>query len=236
MTASIAEIDVEVVVMDADTNAAPFIQATPTGLVLARDLDFEEWSAIAKSFGRALQSAAWCIGDWLIYGERKWGKQLLLEGADFDPEKPNRLPGHVFDAAIAATGLDRQTLSQYASVCRAIPREDRREELSFSHHRVLAPLPPASRAGWLQVLDSESNGMPSVKRLALSVRIAADEPRIVKDEEILDRGKQSGHDNYIPHLTRLMTVLRTTIPAMSEDQRDALKEDAQQLIDLIDAL
>ena len=218
--------------------AAPlptFIQATPTGLILAKDLTFEEWNAIGANFGTALQTAAWCIGDWMVYGERKWGKQLLLEGEEFDP-KSGRIPSEVFDKAIASTSLDRQTLSSYASVCRKIPMEERRLRLSFGHHRILAPLPAPQRLEWMSLIDSESNKIPTVKRLCLSLRIAEEKPRIVTDEEIISRGEQVGHDNYVPHLTRLLTILRKTIPCMSEEQRLSLKEDSEQLREILDAL
>jgi len=213
----------------------PFIEATPVGLKLAHDLTFEEWSAIAASFGTALQTAAWCIGDWMVYGERRWGRQLLLEGQDFDPAVPGRIPSHVFDAAVDSTGLDRQTLSQYANVARKIPMDERRIHVSFGHHRILAPLPPAKRLEWWSLLDSESKKLPTVKRLALSVR-TSDEPRLISDDEIMQRGEHAGHDNYIPHLTRLMTVLRRTVPGMTPQQRRALRQDTAQLVKLIDAL
>jgi hypothetical protein len=216
--------------------APAFIETTPTGLKLCKDLTFDEWSAIAGNFGRALQTAAWCIGDWMVYGERKWGKQLLIDGTDFDPVKPDRIPSEVFDLAIASTGLDRQTLSQYASVCRKIPMEERRENLSFGHHRVLAPLPSPQRLEWMTLLDSESKKLPSVKRLGLSIRIADQKPRIVSDKEITSRGEQAGHDNHIPHVTRLLTVLRKTLPGMTDEQREALKDDTAQLLELLQGL
>ena len=222
------------------STAAPlpaFIQATPTGLILAKDLTFEEWNAIGSSFGTALQTAAWCIGDWMVYGERKWSKQLLLAGADFDPKTPNRIPSHVFDRAVEATGLDRQTISKYAEVCRKIPMDERRVRLSFGHHRILAPLPSPQRLEWMALLtDSESVKLPTVKRLALSVRIASDAPRVVTEEEITKRGEQAGHDNYIPHLTRLLTILRKTVPLMNDDEREALREDSEQLMELLQNL
>ena len=235
----VLEFDVMAADMEVST-AAPlpaFIQATPTGLVLAKDLTFEEWNAIGSSFGTALQTAAWCIGDWMVYGERKWGKQLLLEGAEFDA-KSNRIPSELFDNAIAATSLDRQTLSQYASVCRKIPMAERRVHLSFGHHRILAPLPTPQRLEWMALLDSESKmkSVPTVKRLALSLRIATAAPRVVTEEEITQRGEQAGHDNYVPHLQRLVTILRKTLPGMDEDQRQALKDDAEQLMDMLQAL
>jgi hypothetical protein len=215
-----------------------FIEATPTGLVLSKDLTFDEWEAIAVSFGRALQTAAWCIGDWMVYGERKWGRQLLFDGQEFDPKAPNRIPSHVFDRAVKSTGLDRATLSTYASVAKKIPMDERRVQLSFGHHRVLAPLPPARRLEWWSLLDSESKSerVPTVKRLALSVRCVEDDPRIISDKDIAKRGEQAGHDNYVPHLTRLLTVLRKTVPGMTREQRAALKADAAQLMDILEAL
>lgn len=236
---AVAEFDVVPAGMEI-TTAKPlptFIEATPTGLILAKDLTFEEWNAIGSSFGTALQTAAWCIGDWMVYGERKWSKQLLLAGAAFDPQTPNRIPSHVFDMAVAATGLDRQTISKYGEVCRKIPMEERRINLSFGHHRLLAPLPSPQRLEWMALLtDSESVKLPTVKRLAISLRLADKSPRIVTDDEITSRGEQAGHDNYVPHLTRLLTVLRKTLPDMSQDQRTALKEDAEQLLDMLNEL
>lgn len=213
-----------------------FIEATQVGLKLSKDLTFEEWKAIATSFGAALQAAAWCIGDWMVYGERKWGRQLLLDGKEFDPAAPNKIPSHVFDEAIVATGLDRATLSTYASVARKIPMDERRIHLSFGHHRVLSPLPPAKRLEWWQILDSESKITPTVKRLALSVRCVEDAPRIISDQEIHKRGEQAGHDNYVPHLTRLLTCLRNTLPQMDEDQREALRTDAGPLLAILESL
>ena len=213
-----------------------FIEATQVGLKLSKDLTFGEWRAIATSFGAALQTAAWCIGDWMVYGERKWGRQLLMDGEAFDPDKPSRIPSHVFDEAVAATGLDRQTLSQYANVCRKIPMDERRIHVSFGHHRILAPLPPAKRLEWWSILDSESKKLPTVKRLALSVRCVEDEPRIISDREIHKRGEQAGHDNYVPHLTRLLTCLRKTVAGMDEDQREALRTDAEPLLAILEGL
>lgn len=211
-------------------------QASAVGLTIADDISFDEWRAIAESFGRALDAAAWCIGDWLVYGERVWGRQLLLDGEVGEPGASKRIPSHVYDEALAATKLDRHTLQTYASVCRAIPEPDRRERLTFAHHRLLAPLAPEKRREWLEILDSESNSRPTVKRLALSLRIADDRPRIVSDSEIVQRGEHAGHENYIPHLTRLETVLKKTLPGMDELQRRALKADAARLVAMLTAL
>ena len=83
--------------------------------------------------------------------------------------------------------------------------------------------------------DSESVKLPTVKRLSLSLRIA-DSPRIVSDDEVVSRGEHAGHDNYVPHLTRLVTVLRKTLPGMNQRQREALRKDSEQLLAILRTL
>jgi hypothetical protein len=46
-----------------------------------------------------------------------------------------------YEIAIAATGLDRSTLHNYAYVSRSIPYSLRTERLSWEHHRLMAKLP-----------------------------------------------------------------------------------------------
>lgn len=210
----------------------PFIQTTPTGLILSKDLTFEEWGAIGKNFGRGLQTVAWCIGDWLVYGEDKFERQLPLPGFDAPRGKVSR---EAYDAAILATGMNFQTLKDIASVCRRFPHEKRVDGLSFDHHRAITTAKPQDRDKWLAIVAPLSPH-PSAKRVRLSIRIAENSPRIVSDEEITSRGEQAGHDNYVPHLTRLLTVLRKTVHEMSQDQREALKEDAEQLLELLNNL
>lgn len=233
----IAAVDFDVIPagMEVSKPLPPFIEATKTGLILAKDLTFEEWSAIGASFGSALQTAAWCIGDWLVYGEMKWGKQLGLNGGGFEDLPSNKISMDSYNVAIRSTGMDLSTLKSYASICRSIPRAEREEKLTFGHHASLASLKKEKRLEWLEVVTSQPS-VPSVKRLRLSMRIAEEKPRIVTDEEIVQRGEQAGHDNYVPHLTRLLTVLRKTVPGMSHAQRQALREDAEQLMDLLNEL
>lgn len=210
----------------------PFIQPTPTGLILSKDLTFEEWGAIGKSFGRGLQSVAWCIGDWLVYGEDKFERQLALPGFDAPRGKVSR---DAYDAAILATGMNFQTLKDIASVCRRFLHEKRVDGLSFDHHRAITTAKPQDRDKWLQIVAPLSPH-PSAKRVRLSIRIAEASPRIVTDDEITKRGEQAGHDNYGVHVIRLLAILRKTVPGMDEDQREALKEDVAQLLELLESL
>jgi hypothetical protein len=196
------------------------IDATPTGLTITGELTFEEWAAIGQNFGRGMKSVAWCVGDWLVYGEANFARRVTSEA---------------YDAAVAATGLDRTTLKTYASVCRTIPHGKRIEALNFDHHKSLAALPADKREDWMKVVTSQPSA-PSARRLRASIRIAGDSPRIATDDEIMGQGARGGHDNYVPHLSRLLGILRKTVGSMDEDQRAALKEDAQPLLAILQAL
>jgi hypothetical protein len=57
-----------------------------------------------------------------------------------------------------------------------------------------------------------------------------------EDKQNRRRGRAAGRDNYVPHLTRLLTVLRKTLPKMTEHQLDALREDSEQLREILNAL
>src|SRR5215469_16045133 len=40
------------------------------GLVLPRQLPFERWLGIGRQLSAVSSSSAWCLGDWLVFGER----------------------------------------------------------------------------------------------------------------------------------------------------------------------
>ena len=207
-------------------------EATSVGLIIEGELDFDHWKAIAANFGQALRSAAFCIGDWLVYGEDKWGKQLALPGMD---APRGQVTSEAYTEAMSLTGLDLSTLRTYASVCRSIPIADRNARLSFEHHKALAPIHPQKRPEWLALVSTQTAPV-SVRKLRASIRLAGDRPRLASNEELISRPASAGHDNYVPHLQRLVTVLRKTVPAMTPEQRQALKEDSAQLAAILQAL
>lgn len=230
-----AAFDVEVVGMTPVRIPAdrPFT-VSPVGLIIEGEMSFEDWREIARNFGNSLRSAAFCIGDWLIYGESKFGRQLPLDAPGFDSPRP-KLCRESYDEAVALTGLDMSTLQTYASVCRSIPITERDPRLSFEHHKALAPIPAQKRPEWL-ALVSQQTAPISVRKLRASIRLAGEKPRLFSSDELMARPTTGGLENYVPHLARLVTILRKTLPGMDEDQRKALKQDAQPLLAMLDAL
>jgi hypothetical protein len=101
----------------------------PNGLQIAAGVDFDDWLVMGRRITGISNAVAWCLGDWLVYGERSF---------------PTR-----YKTALAATSLDYQTLRNYAWVARRFALSRRRDSLSFQHHAEVASLPEPDQDLWL---------------------------------------------------------------------------------------
>ena len=95
------------------------------GLELRRGLPFERWLGIGRQLSAVSTSAAWCLGDWLAFGERAYAGR--------------------YRQAVEQTSLDYQTLRNYAWVARQFVISRRRDMLSFGHHAEVAALAEAEQ-------------------------------------------------------------------------------------------
>lgn len=117
------------------------------GLQLPRQLTFDRWLSVGRQLSDIYTSSAWCLGDWLVYGEAAYHGR--------------------YRDAIEQTSLDYQTLRNYAWVVKRFALSRRRDSLSFGHHAEVAALPGAEQDYWLR--KAEEHGWP-VKRLRREVR------------------------------------------------------------------
>jgi hypothetical protein len=101
-----------------------------TGLQLPYRLPFDAWVDVGKRLAAVVNSSAWCLGDWLVYGEVNFTGR--------------------YREAIERTSLDYQTLRNYAWVARKFSLQRRREKLSFGHHAEVAALPEPEQEYWLR--------------------------------------------------------------------------------------
>jgi len=108
---------------------------TSTELILPEDTTFEDWTAIGRRLQWISRGIHFWIGDWLRFGERKWGER--------------------YAQALDETPFAYQTLANDVWVCKRIPQNSRRAELSFGHHSVVAALPPDERDMWLDKAEKE---------------------------------------------------------------------------------
>jgi N6-adenosine-specific RNA methylase IME4 len=90
------------------------------GLELPESLSFEEWQGIGETLKGVERSLMWWIGDWLRYGERRYGE--------------------TYSQALDATDYSCGALMNAKSVAKRFETSRRRENLSWSHHAEVAAL------------------------------------------------------------------------------------------------
>ncbi|MFD4027891.1 LmbU family transcriptional regulator [Streptomyces sp. NPDC058576] len=112
------------------------IFSTRVGLKIPTSLTYDRWEKAGQRIFQIADSSAWCLGDWLVYGQDRYADR--------------------YQTGVQAAGLDYQTLRNYAWVARHFELGRRREALSFGHHAEVASLPPAEADTWLD--QAEQHG------------------------------------------------------------------------------
>jgi len=122
---------------------------SPVSWRAPHDIDFEEWARDGHRLGIAGRGASWWVGDWLNYGEAKYGER--------------------YTRAAEITGYEVQTLMNLAYVASRFAVSRRRENLSWSHHAVLASLPPTEQEAWLDRVAAEGISVKELRRATCGV-------------------------------------------------------------------
>jgi len=129
------------------------LKSTLVGLRLDDQLTFDRWREVGVKICGYCSASAWWVGDWLIYGQSHYGEH--------------------YKRAIDETGLDYQTLRNYARVARRFPLYRRRDNLSFQHHAEVCALDDQEQDFWL---DAAADGRWSRTLLRARVRAARERP------------------------------------------------------------
>jgi len=104
---------------------------TAVGLTVKGAPSFDEWEKCGAWLKRVEGSVQWWLGDWLNYGEAKYGEK--------------------YSQALEATDAEQGTLENYSYVAQNIQISRRREDVSFSVHSEVARLPTAREQDrWLK--------------------------------------------------------------------------------------
>lgn len=114
----------------ADLERVGAVSLSKMGLSLPPDLSYDQCESVVAMFGYLHRLSAWAIGDALNHIERVYGE--------------------TYAQAEKVTGLNRNTLMNYASVAGKIPRSRRHPALPFSTHQEVAPLEPEEQRSWLE--------------------------------------------------------------------------------------
>ncbi|HEX5145954.1 MAG TPA: hypothetical protein VFV85_02940 [Conexibacter sp.] len=126
------------------------------------DLALADWAEQGRRFGTIGRAAGWWIGDWLQYGNSKFGER--------------------YSRASRITGYDVQTLMNMVYVASRVDTSQRRENLSWSHHAEVAALPPEERGRWLDVAESERLSVRCLREEIRRARRAIEPPKPDRSE------------------------------------------------------
>lgn len=135
---------------DATPSTATPALYQPTTLALPESIGFAEWGQIGGSLSTMEQAINWWIGDWLNFGERRFGED--------------------YAQAVQETGRDAESLSNIAAVARRIEPARRRENLSWSHHRAVAYLEVGDQERLLERADRERWSKRSMEEAVRSLK------------------------------------------------------------------
>ncbi len=120
-------------------------QVQKSGMTFPRNLSERSWERIGSNLRELTNSSAWWLADWLIFGETAYGWRRYRE-------------------AIERTGLDYQTLRNYAWVARRFEQHRRRDTLSFAHHAEVTRLSPPEQDYWLRKAEARKWSRNELRR------------------------------------------------------------------------
>lgn len=152
------------------------IRWTEVGLHIPEGTSFDDWSALGRTLQQMEKSVMWWIGDWLRFGERRYGE--------------------TYTQAIAATGYSEGTLRDAKWVADQFEMSERTDNLSWTHHRHVAALPAPERAAVLAAAAAEGLSTREVKALARQEknRVGAKYDTCTTDDltALIERGDRFG--------------------------------------------
>jgi hypothetical protein len=159
----------------------PGCQFTPISLTLPEDLEYDHWERIGRQLQLADMAVQWWIGDWLNFGERKYGEK--------------------YAQAIEETGRAMQTLKNYAYVARQIETSRRRDVVDFSTHAEVASLEPEDQERVLAKAAKEHQSRNTVRREAEKIK-RAKKPKPNETDYVLPKEARECLDDYIGELAK----------------------------------
>lgn len=135
------------------TFAAEVGEVTPVSWQPPAELTFEEWTAIGNTLQQVNASLNWWIGDWLNYGEHKWGE--------------------MYAQAVEVTGWDYDRLAKAKWVASSVNSCIRLQNLRWSHHHEVANMQPEEQRHWLQAAADNAWG---VRQLREAIKVSKQLP------------------------------------------------------------
>ena len=193
----------------------PKFSISSTGIQFNDELSFDEWDTLGQQLGEVGKSIGFIIGDWINYGEGRYGEK--------------------YDESLARTGLAYTTLAHYSYVARKIQFCLRKQNLDYSVHATVAKLKTdEEKQHWLDM--SEKHDL-SVRRLRKSINFG----RLATEEEVQGDPADRGYVTYLALLNRIRRwwareTQKAPVEEWDDDRREGLKKDFKLILDIYEAL
>lgn len=95
----------------------------------SEEMEYHDWVFEGRRIGAMGRGSPWWVGDWVLYGTARWGER--------------------YAEAVKITGYDVKSLRNMRYVASRFDLSLRRDNLSWSHHALLAGLEIEDREHWL---------------------------------------------------------------------------------------
>jgi hypothetical protein len=93
------------------------------------NIEYDKWVLEGRRIGAMGRGSPWWMGDWLLYGEGRWGEK--------------------YTEAVRITGYDKKSLRNMRYVASRFELSLRRDSLHWSHHALLAAFELDEQKYWL---------------------------------------------------------------------------------------
>jgi hypothetical protein len=138
----------EIIEYKAGELASQKVHFERTGLVIDKVTSFKEWEEIGTFLQEAEKSVWWWIGDWLNFGERKFGE--------------------TYTQALQETEYSYASLRKMKAVSERFEMGTRRAHLAWGHHKSVMYMEPQEREYWLDYAEENKIGERALQR-AISI-------------------------------------------------------------------
>lgn len=164
---------------------------------------FEEWLKCGDFLKNANGAVHFWIGDWLNYGEHKWGE--------------------MYSQAMEETGYEYSTLRNDKWVSSRVNPERRRDNLSFSHHKEIADLEPEEQEVMLQLAQEQKLNRNDFSREVRNYRLKLDLPELSAKQLEASSADFEKVDPIVMKLIEVTEDLKgLNVNAINPDARDYL--------------
>jgi hypothetical protein len=126
-----------------------------TAWIPEEEMEHAEWIVAGRRLGAIGRCSQWWVGDWIRYGNAQWGEKYV--------------------EAARVTGYDVASLRNMAWVASRFDLSLRSDELTWSHHVLLAPLVDGEQRFWLKRAAEERFSVADL-RLELKRLRSKDDP------------------------------------------------------------